>query len=296
MTLSADNDTMLLRAQDPHALYEGADNAVPFYKKELPSPLSFAEPQTMAELEQRLHLIMGRSIGELTQLSKLNVAAYATAKGFAGQLVELFLGAHAHNQSGPDFTKLGIELKTVPVGFDLMPQEHTFICAADLAPRHMIPFAQSALFHKMQHMLFVMLLAPRNAGLSMGERRILGYFFFDLTGEHRQQVETDYNEMQELLLSHQFDQLTSSLGNVLQLRPRGLPGKDVVAVHDEEGQLIYTKTRGYYLRSSFTRTLLQSFIAEQGVDSEALNQLQNFKKRLHLQEDDDDSATNSDGE
>ena len=47
----------ILHAQDL-AWYEGSSGATPFYKKELPSPLSWPEPQTRAELEQRLQNIV----------------------------------------------------------------------------------------------------------------------------------------------------------------------------------------------------------------------------------------------
>ena len=272
----------ILHAQDL-AWYEGSSGATPFYKKELPSPLSWPEPQTRAELEQRLQNIVGRSVAELSQLALLQTPRnISSAKGYVGQLVELFLGAHAHNQSGPDFTQLALELKTMPVGFDLMPQESTFICSADLSPQRLIPFTNSALYHKLRQVLFVLILAPKNLSLALGERRILGYFFFELKDEHLRTVETDYNEFQELLLGGHAQEINGTMGTIVQLRPKATSADEVVKVVDSEGNFNYTKPRGYYLRASFTRELLNTFIQEQGL-TEILPKLQNFRQKLNLE-------------
>ncbi len=47
-------------------------------------------------------------------------------KGWAGQLLNLALGADAGQQSLPDFTKLGIELKTLSFIGHGKPLESTF--------------------------------------------------------------------------------------------------------------------------------------------------------------------------
>lgn len=276
----------ILHAQDP-AWYEESQTTIPFYKKELPSPLSWPEPTTLEELEQRLQRLLGRSIAELSQLALLQAPNNSNgAKGYVGLLIELFLGAHAHNLPSPDFITLGIELKTMPVGFDLMPQESTFICSADLAPKSFVPFTQSALYHKLQHILFVLILAPQNPRLSLGERRVLGYFFFRLPDPVREIIETDYDEFQEMLLSGKAQEINGSMGTIVQLRPHANKVGELVRVTNTEGEYAYVKPRGYYLRASFTRQLLQAFIKEQDLE-ESLPQLQAFKRQFHLEVSED---------
>lgn len=273
--------TTILHAQDP-AWYEASQTNIPFYKKELPSPLSWPEPTSLVELEQRLQRLLGRSIAELSQLALLQAPNNSKgAKGYIGLLIELFLGAHAHNLPSPDFVNLGIELKTMPVGFDLMPQESTFICNADLAPNGFVPFTQSALYHKLKKILFVLILAPHNPRLNLGERRVLGYFFFHLSAPVSQIIETDYNEFQEMLLAGQAQEINGTMGTIVQLRPRANKFNELISITNHEGEYAYVKPRGYYLRASFTRQLLQTFIKEQDLD-ESLSQLQTFKRQLHL--------------
>ena len=73
------------------------------YRKELLSPLSFTPPTTKAELKKRLQRLLGRSLGELAALAQVPVpTGLMGAKGFAGQLIELFLGANAKNLPVPD--------------------------------------------------------------------------------------------------------------------------------------------------------------------------------------------------
>lgn len=278
---SAEGAQHILRAQDL-AHYESGSSALPFYKKELPTPLSFPEPKSMEELETRMQRLLGRSVSELSQLAMLAPPRNSSgAKGYVGQLVELFLGAHSHNLPTPDFTALGIELKTVPVGFDLMPEESTFICAADINPNFVVPFTQSHLYQKLKHVLFVLILSPKNVGLTIGERRVLGYFFFELKGHYLQTIETDYNEFQDMIFSGHAQEIDGTMGTIVQLRPKAANGSEIIAVTDSDGNLTYTRPRGYYLRASFTRELISTFIKEQNLEP-ILPALQAYRQRLQL--------------
>ena len=54
------------------------------------------------------------------------------AKGWAGQLIELYLGATAGSKQQQDFPTLGVELKTIPVSPDAKPLETTYVCITPL--------------------------------------------------------------------------------------------------------------------------------------------------------------------
>lgn len=230
-----------------------------FTKQELNSPLYFDPPKDIATLTKRLNLILGRSIGELATIAKVALPESNLAcKGISGQLIEIFLGANAHNLSEPDFINLQIELKTLPVNQDLVPQESTFICSADINPERFILFERSALYHKLKHVLFVLLQAPK--GLAIKDRRIIGYFFYQPSKEELELIATDYNEFCELIFSSQARNINGSLGNIIQMRPKAANSNVFTPIRDNQGQTTYVSPKGYYLRARYTKQLVAYFV------------------------------------
>lgn len=246
---------------------------MPFYRKKLLlSPLSLTPPQSKAGLRARLQLILGRSLGELAALAQVEVPHSTMAtKGFAGQLIEIFLGADAKNLPMPDFTQLGIELKTMSLSFDLSLKEATYICMCDLKAERFIPFTESHLYHKLRSLLFVLVLAPPELPLAL--RPILGYFFYEPSPQELRQIAADYNEFNELICSGRSNQITGAMGTIIQMRPKALSSKVTTQVRDEQGNFVATTPKGYYLRAEITRQLLQRFCAEQGLTPALLQPL-----------------------
>lgn len=249
-----------------------------FFSKKIECDLTLPAPENKQELEARLQPLLGRSIGELALLSGAALPnSNVWNKGFSGQVIELFLGADAQNLSLPDFTKLDLELKTLPVGINLTPVESTFICAIELKGESFLPFEQSPLYHKLSNILFVLLLAPK--GFPMAERRILGYFFFQPTPEQLNTIKADYQDFADLVCSGQSDLINGYMGNIIQMRPKALNGGSLVQTRDSEGALVYTRPRGFYLRRSFTDMLCQKFLDEQQICKQ---DIEFFQKRLAL--------------
>lgn len=248
------------------------------YPKPLDADLRLPVPKTKEALEQRLNQLVGRSIGELALLAGVDLPySNHSGKGFAGQLIELYLGASAYNLTLPDFTELNIELKTVPVDVNLLPVESTFICSIDLRSESFVAFEQSPLYHKLAHMLFVLLLAPK--GFPITERRVLGYFYFTPDAEQLQSIRADYQEFADLVCTGNSDAINSSMGSIIQMRPKGLSSDSLIQARDSEGNPIYTKPRGFYLRRSFTLQLCQQFLQEQQVTEQ---ELAAFRERLAI--------------
>lgn len=269
---SSDDDlseALLTPQRAPSSWNAAEETAESYVPKELSSPLYFAAPENLDELEQRLNSIMGRSIAELAALAQVPLPYHnSMAKGFAGQLIEIFLGAHARNLPVPDFEKLRIELKTLPLNADLKPQESTFLCSANLGNDRFVPFNQSALYHKVKQILFVLLFAP--SGAPMGIRHILGYFYFRPDAATLNLIETDYNEFFELVTSGRTNEIDGACGNIIQMRPKAATSKDVVPYRDATGHIRYTIPRGFYLRTEFTRNLVAAFLQEQQVTASQL--------------------------
>ena len=240
--------------------------------KELLSPLSFTPPTTKAELKKRLQRLLGRSLGELAALAQVPVpTGLMGAKGFAGQLIELFLGANAKNLPVPDFMELGIELKTVSLSYDLTLKDSTFICMADLKAERFIPFQQSPLYHKLSSLLWVLVLAPSD--LPLEQRPILGFCFYQPSPPELAQIEADYNEFNELICTGRSAQITGAMGTIIQLRPKALNSQVTTQVRDERGNFVATTPKGYYLRAEVTRKLIAQFLQEQGLSAAHLAQL-----------------------
>lgn len=267
--LAADESFIL----QPYDLkFINAQAEAPSYKKKLNSILQIAPPQDRLELCKRLNMLVGYSIEELALLANLRLPYQSTAgKGFTGQLIEIFLGAQASNLPLPDFINLNIELKTIPVGTDLMPQESTFLCVADLNREGFVSFERSALYKKIETILFVVVLAPK--GSDIAKRRILGYFFFTPSGKTLELMREDYNELMGLVNEGRAQEINASMGNIIHMRPKAANAQELTAVRDQEGNMIQTRPRGYYLRRSFTKELMEQFIKEQGLTPEHISTL-----------------------
>ena len=90
-------------------------------------------PTSETELLSRCQRIAGLSLGQLAAELGVDVPEnLLKAKGWIGQLLEFTLGSDAGNAPRPDFTALNIELKTLPVNAEGVPQESTFVCVAEL--------------------------------------------------------------------------------------------------------------------------------------------------------------------
>ena len=54
------------------------------------------------------------------------------AKGWTGTLLETCLGATAGSKAAPDFQRISVEMKTVPIGTRNKPTESTYVCTTHL--------------------------------------------------------------------------------------------------------------------------------------------------------------------
>lgn len=221
------------------------------YFDNVPSP---PPPQNMAELKARLDLIMGFTLGELAAPLRLRVPQSSVhSKGWAGEFVELLLGARAQNLPLPDFVNLGIELKTMPIDRNFEPLETTFLCHAPLYQVRGLNFEKSALAAKTAAMLFVFILAER--GMPPAARRLIDYYLFVPSPAERAQIKADFDELMDLAAAGQTAQITARLGTIIQLRPKCADGSQLVPCVDEEGQISATRPRGFYLRRDFNKII-----------------------------------------
>lgn len=216
-------------------------------------------PETFEELISNLDLIIGKSIAMLAETANVPLPISPThGKGFTGELLELILGATAQNLPIPDFPKLGLELKTIPVDRNLEPLESTFLCHAPLTNIRNLTFENSALYSKVMRVLFILITAEKQ--MDYTQRKIEGYFFFTPDQEQLQQLRRDFNELYEFVKTGNISQLSARYGQIIQLRPKAANGQALTDCIGPEGQIIKTRPRGFYMRREFTKKIIEKYL------------------------------------
>jgi len=113
-------------------------------------------PKNETELLARCRTIEGLSLAQLATQLNLHIPEHPLQrKGWAGQAIELALGATAGSKSLPDFHGLGVELKTLPVNHLGTPAESTFVTSISLLTIHQERWPGSQCFGKLKRVLWV---------------------------------------------------------------------------------------------------------------------------------------------
>jgi DNA mismatch repair protein MutH len=211
-------------------------------------------PTTIEALSERIQALSGKTLGQLAQnVGLLLPDQLMTHKGLVGQLLEHLLGTDAGNQSKPDFLKLGIELKTVPVNAQRRPKESTYVCTVPLNQRPFERFETSVVQAKLAHVLWVPLLT--DAPL-VADWTILDAVFWQPNQEQFNTLKTDFEELMDAIAMGGLETITSRMGEALHIRPKAADGKQLTNTFGSDGSLEKTLPRGFYLRTSFTAKII----------------------------------------
>jgi DNA mismatch repair protein MutH len=213
-------------------------------------------PSSERELCERAAWLSGRTIGELSRALGVEVpVAGRRGKGKMGALVEKALGAEAGSASIPDFPRLGIELKTIPIDGAGTPRESTFVCSIALADAERVDWSTSAARAKLGHVLFVPIVVGDED--PMGDRRIGQPLLWRPTPHQEAVLRDDFETAMGEIGAGRVEALTARSGRWLQVRPKAATGSVRTFSFGAEGEWIATVPRGFYLRASFTRALLR---------------------------------------
>ncbi|MFV1984657.1 MAG: DNA mismatch repair endonuclease MutH [Thiohalomonadales bacterium] len=216
----------------------------------------FQVPQSEQQLMQNCKDVAGLSLADLARLCQVNLPAELKfAKGLTGQLLEKILGATAGNAAEPDFQHLGIELKTIPVDIHGKPRETTYICTVPLTGNTGNSWNQSWVRQKLNRILWIPIEADPQIPLAF--RRIGTGILWSPSEQQSQVLQQDWEELMELIVTGQFENLTAKIGNYLQIRPKAANSKVFTRATNEFGTPCKTTPRGFYLRTQFTKTILQ---------------------------------------
>ncbi len=214
-------------------------------------------PQSVEELMCRAENIAGKTLGELSQeFATLMPDNLLTEKGWVGQFIEKVLGASAGSLPEPDFQNLGIELKTIPVDDKGKPLESTYVSVVPLMNHENETWKNSLVRKKLTHVLWIPVLSPKGSEIAS---RILGMpLLWRPTPEQESILQSDWEETMEKVILGNLGELNSRFGQALQVRPKAANSKILTDAIGNEGQLIKTLPRGFYLRTSFTHSILRS--------------------------------------
>ena len=216
-------------------------------------------PTSEAELLANANWLAGFRLGEIAEMLQIPVPKdLKRAKGWVGQLIETALGANAGSKAEQDFVHLGIELKTIPINAQGEPLETTFVSLAPLIQNNGITWQSSHVRHKLQKVLWIPVEGSRD--IPLAERHIGQPILWQPSSEQEQQLQQDWEELMELIVLGQLHKINATLGEVLQLRPKGRNSKALANAINEQGQLIQSLPLGFYLRKQFTRQILQQFL------------------------------------
>ncbi|QEP44599.1 DNA mismatch repair endonuclease MutH [Ectothiorhodospiraceae bacterium BW-2] len=223
----------------------------------LSSPIKAAAPHSEAELWQRALALAGLSLAELADSLHHQVPkTLLHHKGWAGQLLEQALGADAKSRQQPDFTAIGVELKTVPLSHSGQPLESTYVCTVPMLGEDCGCWLDSWVSRKLSRVLWLPLQGERT--LTVAERRIGWPKLWSPSKSQQQRLQCDWEELTELILQGQIEQIHGKMGQVLQIRPKAAHSRVRVTAIGSEGELIQTNPRGFYLRPAFTAAILSS--------------------------------------
>lgn len=211
-------------------------------------------PSSETELKQRAQALAGLTIGEVSSLvGETCPQLLKYAKGWLGQLIEKALGAQACNLDQPDFFNLGIELKTLPINAQGLPQESTYICHASI-PTFERDFTNSRVWRKMAKMLWVPI--ESNKEKAVKDLRIGTPLLWSPADEIKAQLQEDWEELTELMILGHYEALSAHKGKYLQLRPKAANAKTFIQVFNHEGEQISLVPKGFYLRTLLTKRII----------------------------------------
>ncbi len=217
-------------------------------------------PQSVSELLTRAEALAGRTLGQVAaDFDVVPPPDLRRAKGFVGDLIERALGADARSRAVPDFTGLGIELKTVPVDERGRPLESTFVCTIELADIGGMEWENSRVRHKLARVLWVPVEGTRS--LPVAERRVGAPLLWTLRGEDEASLRADWDELAGFIGRGEVDSLTAHLGKYLQVRPKAASSRSRRRALDSDGAVYDELPRGFYLRAQFTARLIAQHYA-----------------------------------
>lgn len=212
-------------------------------------------PKSEADLLERCRGIAGRTLAELASRVGWRVPAEPRrAKGYTGQLLEECLGATAGSKSVPDFERLGVEMKSIPVSATGSPLESTYVSTTTLVDHLGLTWDVSRVRKKLARVLWV---PVQSRPIPLPHRRVGNALLWSPSADEEAVLRHDWEEHMERIRLGMVETITGRDGEVLQIRPKAADSKAQTWGIDENGHRFRTLPRGFYLRPTFTSKILR---------------------------------------
>lgn len=214
-------------------------------------------PSSVEVLMARANQLAGLTLGDVAKELGVSVPVnFKRHKGWAGQLIEAYLGASAGSKPEQDFKELGIELKTLPLSHSLRPLETTYVCYAPLQDLVGVTWSNSSVRNKLQRVLWVPIQGERDISPKM---RVIGSpILWQPSEQELLLLQQDWEELMDMITLGKVEHITARIGQVLQIRPKAADGKALTQATGPNGATILTRPRGFYLRKEFTQQILEN--------------------------------------
>ncbi len=213
-------------------------------------------PDSEAVLMERAAAIAGKTLQQIATLRQTVLPEQLTrAKGHIGELLEDYLGASAGSLPEPDFRHIGVELKTLPIGKNGKPKESTFVCTVSLLPGDNSHWEDSLVRRKLSRVLWVPVEADTT--IPLAQRRIGNAILWSPNLSQEKILRQDWDELMNMVMMGQLDKITARYGKYLQIRPKAQNARSLRSGINADGDIVKTLPRGFYLRTVFTRMILE---------------------------------------
>jgi DNA mismatch repair protein MutH len=217
-------------------------------------------PRSEAELLERARPLAGMSLAALARDQGVAVRTDSRrAKGWAGQLIEAYLGASAGSLSEPDFQIIGVELKTIPVSAAGEPRESTYVCSVPLMGEGSASWVGCNVQRKLARVLWVPVVSDK--ATDPGDRIIGWPLLWSPSAQQAAALQADWMELMDMVCLGELEHISAHHGTCLQIRPKAADSRARRWGIGESGEQVRTLPRGFYLRTSFTRAILQAHYA-----------------------------------
>lgn len=219
--------------------------------------LSVSPPKSEIELLKNAERITGKTLGQLAGLVGVTAPDnQKRAKGWSGEIVETLLGASASSLPEPDFQLIGVELKTIPINHKGRPKESTYVTTVPLTNLGKLSWENSNVKLKLSRVLWVPI--ESDPSIPLAKRRVGDAILWSPSEQQENDLRTDWEELMDMIRLGELDRINSRLGKVLQIRPKAANARSLVQSINESGEPGWSLPRGFYLRSSFTHSILSN--------------------------------------
>ena len=135
-----------------------------------------------------------------------------------------------------------------------LPRESTYVCIVQLDPENLGNWHDSLVRKKLSRVLWIPYEAESD--IPIGARRIGNPVLWQPDVEQEQQLREDWQELTDMIVFGNIDQISSSMGKYLQIRPKAANAKMTTIDHNQPGAGTVTLPRGFYLRTRFTGQII----------------------------------------